>query len=183
MANIYARLGDGDRTLECLELLARSCLGGNLFTYHNDWRRQGITLDFDCNGRGAPFQIDANFGWSAAVLEMLVFSTSQTVSLLPALPRKWRKGKARGLRCRCGVEVSLKWDLDRGRFTAQLRSMLDQEVQIKLPAAAAEISTRKSDDSRWSPQPDDPHLTLRLTKDRPVRLKACLQDGELLHAQ
>jgi len=60
MANIYARLGMGDRALECLEILSRSSLGPNLFTYHNDWRHMGLSL---VCGNNPPFQIDANMGW------------------------------------------------------------------------------------------------------------------------
>jgi alpha-L-fucosidase 2 len=44
MANIYARLGQGNRALECIEILARSSTGPNLFTYHNDWRDMGLSL-------------------------------------------------------------------------------------------------------------------------------------------
>ncbi len=43
MANVYARLGDGDMAVETLNILSRCCLGQNLFTYHNDWRRMGVT--------------------------------------------------------------------------------------------------------------------------------------------
>jgi alpha-L-fucosidase 2 len=165
MASVDARLGEGDRSLACLELLARSCLGDNLFTYHNDWRRQGITLDFDYNGRGAPFQIDANFGWSAAVLEMLVFSTPYALSLLPALPRQWRKGKAHGVRTRCGIKVSLRWDLDKGRFSVRFESVVDQEVQVKFPAAATEIQTLRVSGGEWEPQPDGQYIGLHLSKE------------------
>lgn len=35
MANIYARLGNGDRALECIEILTRGSMGTNLLTYHN----------------------------------------------------------------------------------------------------------------------------------------------------
>lgn len=100
MANIYARLGDGNRALECIEILTRSSTGSNLLTYHNDWRNMGLSL----SGWGAvpPFQIDANFGVTAAVLEMLVFSKLGLLKLLPALPDKWTIGQARGIACREG---------------------------------------------------------------------------------
>ena len=143
MANIYARLGEGDRALECLELLSRSCLGPNFFTYHNDWRSQGITL-FSGYGRRPPFQIDANFGATATVLEMLVFSQPAMVKLLPALPAKWRKGRAEGILCRGGIQVSLEWDAEERHLKARLLSRSQQEVTVKFPGALKSLEVDAS---------------------------------------
>jgi alpha-L-fucosidase 2 len=137
MALLYARFGRGDKSLECLELLCRSCVGPNLFTYHNDWRAQGITM-FWGHGALPPFQIDANMGFAAAVQEMLLFSAPGWIKLLPALPERWAHGRITGLSTRCGVTVSLDWDKD--GLQAVLTASRDADFTLRLPYAASEIS-------------------------------------------
>ncbi|MDR1094680.1 MAG: glycoside hydrolase N-terminal domain-containing protein [Clostridiales bacterium] len=133
MANIRARLGDGDGAEECLKLILRFCTGQNLFAYHNDWRNMGVTLKYVC-GTDAPFQVDANMGFSAAVNEMLLYSDEKTIEALPAVPSSWKRGEARNLRARGGRTVSVAWDGD--AVSVEITADRDCEVALAVGGCA-----------------------------------------------
>lgn len=102
-ACLWARLKDGERALQLLNKQLRltreeeiKSVGGgtypNLFCAH------------------PPFQIDGNFGFAAAMLEMLLQSYGDKIYILPALPKAWHQGSIRGVRAKGGVELSFSWE-------------------------------------------------------------------------
>ncbi|MBQ2100074.1 MAG: glycoside hydrolase family 95 protein, partial [Lachnospiraceae bacterium] len=96
--NHYAKLWDGNAAQEHIcKMLSQS-------TYPNMFDRH------------PPFQIDGNFGASAAIAGMLVQSSKDRVVLLPALPDAWSEGFVRGLRLVGNAEVSMAWK--DGKMTA-----------------------------------------------------------------
>jgi len=59
---------------------------------------------------GPPFQIDGNFGGSAAIAEMLVQNNPDHIELLPALPQDWSKeGEIKGLRAKGDITIDMQW--------------------------------------------------------------------------
>ena len=98
MINLFARLGDSASAHQHLRWQIERTTFHNLMDSHP--RLQGTT---------ACFQIDGNFGTTAAIAEMLVQSHAGEIQLLPALPKQWANGSFRGLRSRGGFVVDVTW--------------------------------------------------------------------------
>lgn len=146
MANIFARLCDGKRAKECLDLLIRFCTGDNLYTYHNDWRNMGVTLKYMHAGH-APFQIDANMGFVSAVYEMLLYSDSDKIKLLPALPAELKEGSIEGICARGGYELSISWNETEVRV--KIKSLLGKEVNVGLKGYTLTTASDKLSSSKY----------------------------------
>ena len=93
-ALLLARFGEGDEAYTLLEKLMRENIHDNLFGAHPP----------------ELFQIDANFGFTIALCELLLQEAHGVVHLLPALPNAWPQGSINGILIHGGHIVSFGWE-------------------------------------------------------------------------
>ena len=91
IANIYARLCNGEGVIGCITNMFKKSIYPNMLDAH------------------PPFQIDGNFGICSAICEALVQSHKGKTELIPALPKEWKSGEVRGFVTRTGEKISFSW--------------------------------------------------------------------------
>lgn len=140
---LWARLGDGAAAHRLLGAYLTPASGKDI--QYED-ATGGVYPSLLC--AHPPFQIDGNFGVTAAIAEMLVQSHlmqdgAPVIELLPALPPQWPNGAVSGLRARGGVTVEeLTWS-GGVVVAATLAATVDTTIEVRWPDRAGERLARR----------------------------------------
>ncbi|WP_033260726.1 glycosyl hydrolase family 95 catalytic domain-containing protein [Amycolatopsis vancoresmycina] len=131
----WARLKDADRAYRLLLTVLRPSVANGNGTAPN-------FFDMYSQGSYTIFQIDANLGAPAAMVEMLVYSRPGVVDLLPALPAAWAAaGRVTGIGVRGGFELDLEWRA--GKVTrAVFRSVGGTRTEVRAGAWRRTVALR-----------------------------------------
>lgn len=122
---LWARMGDGNRVYDILTGALRHAP-----TYQVSTDPKNAGIYYNLFSAHPPFQIDGNFGSTAAIAEMLLQSQDGVLRILPALPDAWRGGgEVRGLCAEGGFAVDMQWKGDDCEFT--IRSLAGQTCRIQ----------------------------------------------------
>jgi len=122
--NFYARLLNGEEAYKHIQLLFAKSTLDNLWDNH------------------PPFQIDGNFGAPAGMIEMLVQSQLNEISILPALPDALPSGKISGVCARGGFELNFNWEAGKLQ-KIQLVSKAGQKCTLRYGEKVIELATEK----------------------------------------
>ncbi|MCE4563439.1 glycoside hydrolase family 95 protein [Maribellus sp. CM-23] len=131
----YARVFEGDNAKNSLNTVLRKSTSPNLFGQH------------------PPFQMDANFGTTAGIAEMLLQSHAGVLHLLPALPEEWPEGSVKGLKGRGGFVVDMNWKNSR-LVSAKIYSEKGGKIRLLYNSDYTELSLEPDETNEYKVELD-----------------------------
>lgn len=116
---LYAHLHQAQQAYQFIRSYLTRSTAENLFSMYN-------------SGSFSPFQIDANMGYMAGVVEMLAQSDGGAITILPALPDAWWTGEVKGVHARGGFVLDFSWRYGALEYL-KVKSNLGGTCNLNLP--------------------------------------------------
>ena len=120
-----AELGNAEKALALLDNQLRLCDVSDEICYSG-----GGGVYPNMLAAHPPFQIDANFGAAAGIVNMLIRSQDGEILVFPALPDRWKKGSIKGLRAVGNVYADIEWE--NGKAYVSLMAENNALIKIKI---------------------------------------------------
>jgi hypothetical protein len=128
-----AHIGDTEHAYECVDYLCNSYWSPAFTSYHDP---------------GEIFNVDISGGLPAVVTDMLLQSTANEVTLLPALPEQWPEGEINGVWTRSGATVDLVWENNEPK-SAVIEAKRAINIKLKFKEQAWDISIPEGQTFNW----------------------------------
>jgi alpha-L-fucosidase 2 len=125
-AALKARAHDGAGAAKALQVFTENFCASNGFHLNGDLNKKYT------NNSGRPFTLEGNFGFAAALQEMLIQSHSDTILIMPAIPANWDSLTFKNLRVQGGMLI----DAVRAQGKVKqviIRADTDGFVYLKVP--------------------------------------------------
>ena len=101
LANMYARVFNGDAAVRNLHIFIKAFCSPNSFHLNGDQLKKGYT-----SFTYRPFTLEGNFACASAIQEMLLQSHTGIIRVFPAIPEGWREAGFDKMRAVGGFLVS-----------------------------------------------------------------------------
>lgn len=147
LANIKARMKDGEGAREALDVFARAFCLKNSFHVNGDQTASGLS-----GFTYRPFTLEGNFAFAAGLQEMLMQSYAGFIDIFPAVPSEWRDISFTNLRAEGAFLVDAR--KEKGELKhVKITSLKGGTTRLKLPTGALQVAEKKG--TRVSPSDDN----------------------------
>lgn len=103
LANMKARIFDGDGAARALHIFAKAFCAQNSFHLNGDQLKKGYS-----NFTYRPFTLEGNFACASAIQEMLLQSHTGVIRVFPAIPQHWQNASFHKMRAEGAFLVSAR---------------------------------------------------------------------------
>jgi hypothetical protein len=128
-----AHIRDTEHAYECVDYLCNSYWSPAYTSYHDP---------------GEIFNVDISGGLPAVVTDMILQSTANEITLLPALPDQWPDGEIKGVWTRSGATVDLTWENGEPK-SAVIQPNRDTSIKLLFNNQSWDLTLTKGQILNW----------------------------------